>query len=256
MISAVRQKRFRRGDIISLCDENNRNRYHPYLIINDDYMRSSECGGHGQLYQTMELSLSKPHKFGIPVVGIDSDVSFIVTNNVYSIHIKDICRGRYVSYIDDDNLIDLAIQLWSISSSKSLNKDYVGNISKIYNQYIDSFIEINGGPILDDYHTKYNSKRKGIVNKEVDNSYNNILISESRMNEIKTLRSRLLNSENIKRVVPRFTKKWEDTDLLLYYILYNNYKKSIEKIYGFNETNIIKRKNSVMTELRSRNLIK
>ena len=143
---------------------------------------------------------------------------------------------------------------------------------------IEEFIKVYG-PIKDDYHktasrtidskkdTYYSINNQQNRPKPVVHTphslYDTFLTIPENITAIgKTLDKSIEMAENIVtsdkvkvRSVPRFTKQWLDSELLLFYILFVNDKTCIGKSYGYSDKTVDRRLETVMSILKERNLI-
>lgn len=268
--------KFRRGDIVLLRDPDSNNK-HYNIIVNHTFETCEDYGGHGQMWQVMKMSLSKPKEYFIPFRH-NADTSFIIAQNMYSIHAKDMNSGIYSGYVPDEHIIDLAVNIHSSLCLSKVPSETLQEITKMYNSYIEEFIKVYG-PIKDDYHR---TASKAIVPKKdtyysINNQQNKpkpvvhtphslydtfLTIPENITAIGRTLDKSIEMAENIVtsdkakvRSVPRFTKQWLDSELLLFYILFVNDKTCIGKSYGYSDKTVDRRLETVMSILKERSLI-
>lgn len=236
-------RKFRRGDIIFLKDDKGG---HPCLIIDDKYVPSTEFGGHGRQYQVMEFSSTEPKKFGIPMLNCKhNQTSWLIPNNVYTKTREEIMRGRYLSYVSDNDVIDMAIHIFAISHLSSMSSNYVKNIMDKYNSYINGYLSKYGKTVnTQEKYTKIINNTKSItgisVSDQYQNDYNDAM---SIVNDIIRNKEKVLG-----RLVPRFVKCWVDLDLILFYLLVNTDEDLTKVLYGFQTDGGLKYKAKVVKE--------
>lgn len=260
----VTKKTFKKGDIVYLQDMNGE-KYHPCLILNDDYESSLSYHGHGKLYNYLKLSLSKSKEYSIPIMN-GNTISYICPHNIYAADKQYISNGRYYSSIDQhDILFILRISFMLISGIKD------ERLILEYNKYIQEFENLYG-KLKDDYH----KDKENNINKSIDiineNLTTNSIINDLTSKDVKSKieeNLNLKNSELLNNVILKATtiinnngtnflrplgwlSKWSDFSLYLYIVIYHYDRKLCSKLYDVQ--NSTSKYEKIKSEILKRNL--
>ena len=208
-------------------------------------------------------------------IKLNGRVSYLICQNIHTYHENDLRGGRYCGYLNDSNILDLAIDIWLLSCKNTLKTEEVQQINHHYSEYIKSCDDVISKLPME---TVKNNEQKIIpapAKTESKDDFKSVPISrilsaktswdvpdmvagDKDISKAIELAEEIVTSPNIKkRKLHRFCSKWSDRELILFYILVENNKSATMKTYGLSADNsLYYKKASVTKELAKRDILR